>query len=74
MRYYEAKPKSGRLTGRHKQELMRAGFGWTGLAWIAQAERPPKVWGCTVKAIKPKQREVKIETEQDWRKFLKGIS
>ena len=73
MHYYEAKPKSGRLTGRHKRELMKAGFGWTGLAWVAQAERPPRVWVCTVRAVKPKQHEVKIETEEDWHKFLKSI-
>lgn len=73
MRYYEAKPKNGRLTERHKTELKKAGFKWAGLGWIAVAERPPKVWGCTVKAIKPPSHKVAIKTEQDWDKFLGKI-
>lgn len=71
MRYYEAKPKNGRLTGRHKQELLKAGFRWVGLGWVIQAEHPPKVWGCSIRAIKAKPRQAPIKMEQDWDKFLK---
>uniref|UniRef100_UPI003529FE35 hypothetical protein n=1 Tax=Aerococcus urinaeequi TaxID=51665 RepID=UPI003529FE35 len=71
MHYYEAKPKNGRLTAHHKKELQKAGFVWAGLGWITQAERPPKVWGCTVRVIKPKTGPIVIKTEQDWYKFLK---
>ena len=73
MRYYEAKPKNGRLTERHKTELRKAGFKWAGLGWIAVADRPPKVWGCIVNPIKPKSNKVVIKTEQDWDKYLKKI-
>lgn len=71
MAYYEARPKNG-LTGRHKKELQKAGFGWTGNRWIAWADKPPKVWGCVVRKVKPASK-IEIRTEQDWYKFLKKI-
>jgi len=68
--YYEAKPKGGKLTGRHKSELQKAGFRWTGLGWIAVAEKPPKVWGCTVRKINPPKKQP-VKTEQEFYRFLK---
>lgn len=73
MAYYEARPQNGRLTGRHKAELQKAGFRWTGLGWIARADKPPRVWGCVVRKVKPVSHKVEIKTEQDWYKFLNEI-
>lgn len=68
MPIYEARPK-GALTSRHRKELQKAGFGWYGNAWLCRAERLPKVWGCTVRLLRPRQHQV--HSEQDWYDWLK---
>lgn len=54
---YTIRPKNNAWHTRHRLAAERAGFRWEHNCYLLEAERPPRVWGCTVSRYQnPKPR------------------
>lgn len=61
MTTWQAIPRNGQLTGRHRQVARRAGFYWnsSAVAFTKEAEqRPAKMWGFIIKVHDPNKKEL----------------